>query len=249
MISSKLPLRFPWSAIPIRCRAVLYFDGAVSDPVPVKRALERGCGKVVLILTKPADTVRSPERDRKLAGMLKRKYPKIAEGLSLRAERYNQGVALARQLEREGRALIIAPETTDGADTLTRDKEILDRFYPEGPTGTEDGSGNLYNVPEAAASAGAGKERKSMKYFVGIDLGTSSVKSLLMREDGWVAGTAQRAYDIVRSDPTGRNRTWKLLWNAARETLQELMGKNPEAEKPGGRNRIFRSDARAGGAG
>lgn len=125
------------SAIPLVCHPYpvqgrLYFDGAVSDPVPVKRALERGCGKVVLILTKPADTVRSPERDRKLAGMLKRKYPKIAEGLSLRAERYNQGVALARELELEGRALIIAPETTDGADTLTRDKEILDRFYRRG---------------------------------------------------------------------------------------------------------------------
>ena len=86
----------------------------------------------------------------------------------------------------------------------------------------------MYNVPEAAASAGAGKERKSMKYFVGIDLGTSSVKSLLMREDGWVAGTAQRAYDIVKVRSDWAEQDMELLWNAARETLQELMGKNPE---------------------
>lgn len=125
------------SAIPMVCHPYevgghFYYDGAVSDPIPLERALERGCDKVVLILTKPADIPRSPERDQKLAGMLKKKYPQIAEGLAQRAERYNRGVALARKLEAEGRALIIAPESTDGADTLTRKKEILGRFYRRG---------------------------------------------------------------------------------------------------------------------
>ena len=125
------------SAIPMVCHPYevgghFYYDGAVSDPIPLERALERGCDKVVLILTKPADIPRSPERDQKLAGMLKKKYPQIAEGLAQRAERYNRGVALARKLETEGRALIIAPESTDGADTLTRKKEILGHFYRRG---------------------------------------------------------------------------------------------------------------------
>ena len=31
------------------------FDGGVSDPVPYKRALEQGCDRIVLLLTRPAD--------------------------------------------------------------------------------------------------------------------------------------------------------------------------------------------------
>ena len=37
-----------------------------------------------------------------------------------------------------------------------------------------------------------------MKYFIGIDVGTSSVKSLLMSEDGKAIGVAQREYDISK---------------------------------------------------
>lgn len=51
---------FMASSIPFVCRPYpingkLYFDGALGDPVPVQKAFDLGCDKVVLILTKPAD--------------------------------------------------------------------------------------------------------------------------------------------------------------------------------------------------
>ena len=35
-----------------------------------------------------------------------------------------------------------------------------------------------------------------MSYFLGIDIGTSSTKTLLMRADGAIIGTAQEGYDF-----------------------------------------------------
>lgn len=125
------------SAIPFVCRpyvigGVPYYDGAVSDPVPVKKAFDMGCDKVVLILTKPRGTKRTSDKDKKLAHLIRKKYPLAAAGLERRAENYNAGVELAEKYEREGRLLIVAPQNTCGMDTLTRDKSAMINFYNMG---------------------------------------------------------------------------------------------------------------------
>jgi predicted patatin/cPLA2 family phospholipase len=56
----------------------------------------------------------------------------IADGLCHRSVRYNNAVALAKRLEREGKALIIAPDSIKGLGTLTRDKTLLMGMYKKG---------------------------------------------------------------------------------------------------------------------
>lgn len=111
---------------------VPYFDGALSDPVPVKKAFDEGCDRVVLILTKPAEIPRTAGKDPRLARMIRRKYPKSAELLSGRAERYNSSVELAKQYEKEGKVCIVSPENTEGVTTLSRNIESLERLYQRG---------------------------------------------------------------------------------------------------------------------
>lgn len=125
------------SAIPGLCKpyevnGIPCFDGALADPVPVQLALDNGCDKVILLLTKPKDLPRDSKSDAKIAKSIRRKYPKAADALCKRAERYNAGVALAKQLEAEGRALIVAPDDTCGVTTLTRDRNALDALYEKG---------------------------------------------------------------------------------------------------------------------
>ena len=55
-----------------------------------------------------------------------------AHNLTLRAKRYNDSVAYARELEREGRLLIVAPDDISGIDTAKRSKESLMRLYGKG---------------------------------------------------------------------------------------------------------------------
>ena len=111
---------------------VPYYDGGLADPVPLQKALDLGCDRVAVILTKPIAPEQTGSRDKKLARLLRHKYPASAKGLALRAERYNQTVRQALKLEQQGRACIIAPDSTEGMATLTKDKAALETMYQKG---------------------------------------------------------------------------------------------------------------------
>ncbi len=122
------------SALPGACKPVqvgeyLCFDGGFGDPIPVQRALDNGCDKVVVILTKPRDTVRRQKDDNLGVRMIRRRYPRAAEQLALRYQKYNDAAALSREYEQQGKVLIVAPESTCGMTTLKRTQEQLDRMY------------------------------------------------------------------------------------------------------------------------
>ena len=125
------------SAIPLVCRPYRignteYYDGALADPVPVEKAFQLGCDRVVLLLSRPEQYLRTPKKDEKLAAAIRHAYPAAAESLRGRATRYNESVAMARLQARQGKVLIVAPEDTFGVDTLTRDKEALEKLYRQG---------------------------------------------------------------------------------------------------------------------
>lgn len=125
------------SAIPFFCRPYPvqgreYFDGALGDPIPVEKAFEFGCDRVVVILTKPESVVRTPKKDEKIAARIRKKYPAAAEKLCQRAQRYNGEVTLAQKYAKQGKVLIVSPDDTCGVDTLKKDKESLQRLYEKG---------------------------------------------------------------------------------------------------------------------
>lgn len=108
------------------------FDGGLSDPIPVRKALEQGCEKVVVILTRPRDYYRSAKRDTALARLVAPKYPRIAEALVNRAGLYNLQLDLAKRYEREGKALIVAPDSIGDMQTLTKDRGEIEGLYAKG---------------------------------------------------------------------------------------------------------------------
>lgn len=125
------------SSIPFVCKPYSingkpYFDGALSDPVPVQKAFELGCDKVILILTKPVNKPREVGHDAQLAARIQKKYPLAAEQFRLRADHYNHDVALAQSYAKQGKLLILSPENTFGVDTLHKDKESLNKLYELG---------------------------------------------------------------------------------------------------------------------
>ena len=125
------------SAIPFVCKpyevqGVPYYDGALGDPVPVEKAFQLGCDRVVVILTKPEQELRTPRKDERIAALIRRKYPVAAEKLCQRAKLYNESVALAQGYARQGKALIVAPDDTCGVDTLKKDKAALKQLYEKG---------------------------------------------------------------------------------------------------------------------
>lgn len=125
------------SAIPFVCRPYTvqdraYYDGALGDPVPVDKAFELGCDRVVLILTRPEHVLRDSKQDEKFASRIRKKYPLAAEKLCQRAKRYNESVARAQEYAKQGKVLIVAPDDTCGVNTLSRKKASLQQLYEKG---------------------------------------------------------------------------------------------------------------------
>lgn len=128
----KASCAIPFVCEPYSVNNISYFDGGLSDPIPLKKALELGCDKVVVVLTKPENTVRNSKTDEKIAALIQKKYPLSAESLCKRARRYNESVELAREYAKQGKVLIVAPDDTCGVDTLQKNKESLQKLYEKG---------------------------------------------------------------------------------------------------------------------
>lgn len=125
------------SAVPVACEPyviddVPYFDGGIADPVPVKKALDDGYDRVVLILTRLKDVEREQKKDLGPAKILERTWPAAAERLRERYKTYNDEVAFAKEQEAEGKVLILAPEDLYGLSTLSKTFEGLERMYRAG---------------------------------------------------------------------------------------------------------------------
>ena len=130
------------SAVPVACEpyeidGVPYYDGGIADPIPVQKAIDDGYDRIVVILTRPKDTVREQKRDIGPARILKRSHPEAAEKLLNRYQTYNDEVALAKEYEQDGRALILAPESLYGLNTLSKSFEGLERMYRAGYAAAE----------------------------------------------------------------------------------------------------------------
>ena len=109
-----------------------YYDGGITDPIPIRRAFRDGCEKVVVVLTRPKDFMRESGRDKWLARLLLSSYPNAARALYRRSAYYNRALELCKIYEKEGKVLIIAPEDIGKMKTLTRDLDTIRMMYREG---------------------------------------------------------------------------------------------------------------------
>ena len=88
-----------------------YFDGALTDPIPIKRAMEQGFKKHVIISTRPAGYVKKQGSKSKIAiKWLARRYPNLVKCMQQRVAGYNEILAFCHKLESEGAALIFKPD-------------------------------------------------------------------------------------------------------------------------------------------
>lgn len=126
--SCSLPVLFQ----PVKVGKHYYLDGGIADSIPYQHALDEGCDKVVVVLTRERGYVKKPEKAEKLTNHLYKKYPKIVEDIERRAERYNASMEGLKKLEEKGEVFVIAPKTTYGVGRTETDVVKLRRLYDEG---------------------------------------------------------------------------------------------------------------------
>ncbi len=126
--SCALPILFR----PIEINGSFYMDGGITDSIPFRYALDSGLDKVVVVLTRPRGYKKKPEKLTTFVKMTYRNYPKLGEVLSVRHDMYNRETAELEQLEKEGKALVLAPEKDYGIHRTENDPKILLPFEKEG---------------------------------------------------------------------------------------------------------------------
>ena len=123
-----MPLLFPI----YRINGQPYLDGGAADSIPWQRALDQGCERVVVVLTRPREYRRKPDQMIRLIRKQYQEYPKFVQAMETRAQRYNENREQLFELEREGKALVIAPKSTLGVGRIERDTEKLRLLWAEG---------------------------------------------------------------------------------------------------------------------
>lgn len=126
--SCAMPLLFPV----FQLNGQPYLDGGVADAIPWRRALDQGCDRIVVVLSRPRDYVRKPDKMMRLIQRRYGAYPEFIKAMGDRAERYNQSREQLFQLEQGGKALVLAPESTLGVSRTERDPEKLRLLWAAG---------------------------------------------------------------------------------------------------------------------
>ena len=128
MASCALPILFQ----PVKIGNHYYLDGGLADSIPYKRAMEAGCDKNIVVLTRERNYVKKPDKATKASSWLYQRYPKVVEDLKLRAKRYNACMRELLQLEKEGKVFLIVPDDLHGVGRTENDPKRLELLYEEG---------------------------------------------------------------------------------------------------------------------
>ena len=109
-----------------------YLDGGIAAPIPVQKALEDGCERLVIVLTRDRSYRKSPASMRPVYHHLYRDYPAMIRAIERRHEIYNDTLRLIRKLERQGRAIVIAPPSPVKTGRFEREMKKLMPLYRQG---------------------------------------------------------------------------------------------------------------------
>lgn len=107
-------------------------DGGAADAIPYERAFAKGCDRVIVVLTREREYVRQPEKLQPLIDLAYRKYPKFCDTMRRRADAYNEARQKLFRLEREGRALVFTPTSTEGFHRTERDVDKIKALWKDG---------------------------------------------------------------------------------------------------------------------
>lgn len=124
-----LPMLFP----PIIINDTPYMDGGLTDSIPFMRALEDGCDRVLVVLTREAGYTKTTSTSTKaIARYYEKEYPKLSEVMLSRAERYNECLKQLKEYEDSGKVMVIRPAVSKGFSRLEKDKNKILSMYNDG---------------------------------------------------------------------------------------------------------------------
>lgn len=107
-----------------------YLDGAVSDPIPFKKALDEGYDKIIVVLTRPADYTKA--KSRLPFGLVYKKYPEFVKTAKFAYINYNETLNLIRKYEKEDKIIVLRPSEKIKMRRVEKNLSKLQAIYDVG---------------------------------------------------------------------------------------------------------------------
>lgn len=109
-----------------------YLDGGIGDPIPIKKAYADGCEKVIVVLTRDRGYRKKASKGKWLFGLVYKKYPKLVKLLAERHILYNDTLEYIKEMEKENKAFVVAPDKPIEIDKFEKNKAKLFEVYKMG---------------------------------------------------------------------------------------------------------------------
>jgi predicted patatin/cPLA2 family phospholipase len=118
-------------------------DGGVADSIPLAYSEQQGFERNVVVLTQPDGYVKRRSRLLPLMQVALRHYPRMVEAFRNRPAMYNEQLAYVKEAEREGRCLVIRPESEIPIGHVSHNPDQMKLVYDMGRKAGEEKIGEI----------------------------------------------------------------------------------------------------------
>lgn len=120
----------PFVSKPVEINGYSYLDGAIGDAIPIKKALESNCEKIIVVLTRPLGyTKKHTHLPYKL---FYGKFPNFVETANNSYQKYDETIDLIKKYESENRITVIRPSKYIKVKRVEKDTNKLQSIYDLG---------------------------------------------------------------------------------------------------------------------
>ncbi len=116
----------------VEYKGSLYLDGGISDSIPIRKSIEDGNQKNIVILTKEIGYRRKASEHLNVVKMRYLKYPHVYELIKNRHIVYNETLDYLETCVENEQAFVIRPKVKGSVGRVEKDTKKLERLYEEG---------------------------------------------------------------------------------------------------------------------
>ena len=136
----------PFVSNPVEIGGNKYLDGAISDPIPFIKALDMNYEKIIVVLTRPADYIKT--KSKLPFGLFYKNYPELVKTSKDAHIKYNETLNLIRKYEKDGKILVLRPSENIKMRRVEKNLKKLQAIYD---VGIKDCNENLEKIKEYIA--------------------------------------------------------------------------------------------------
>ena len=117
----------PFCSKPVIVNDIPYLDGGIADSIPLKKYVDEGYDKIIVVLTRPANYRKNGSIHG--AGVFYKKHPEFVKTLSDRNKVYNEQCEYVEALEKQDKIIVLRPSEFIDISRTETDRSVMKQMY------------------------------------------------------------------------------------------------------------------------